>query len=524
MRSARLARTMLARSTPVTFLVDHDSNVNKLVPDGCGLIRLNNSYGYQLDHELDTTLQLLDATKTVSAIGKSMPSLIVIDHPCLGATWETAVKTQTECPIIAFDDTPRNHSCHIVVNYKICPRKIMLQAYRKKIDDSASLLLGPDYFLIDPPKDSSSKKSSAVGILMSFGGGGDMRQLALLVKAVIENVTVAKRKIADCRIYVVMGPTAYNCEALHEMKEYSQNLVLVEGLTSLSDLWGKVDLFVGAQGTTIFEALAHKVPCLGFSIAKNQENDISDLEEFGHYFYLGYFGNLNLTRFARLIEVCCHSLERLRGLVETRSRSLDGTGAARVMDAITAIVRDSYCPVSVSGSSRCHLEKAEGMVISSVGDIYINKYLEARNLDSNRSLMTITQEISSLDHYLWWLTQFDRENFVVTNDREEKVFIWHRFVDGIVPCLVGGWFLTECGRFFDAIWALKAQLEMCDLRYPGVPWLAVINRENKATIKLNSNLGFKEIDFDHALADLAVKLFPFASPRDFLIFVRYKDF
>ena len=79
---------------------------------------------------------------------------------------------------------------------------------------------------------------------------------------------------------------------------------------------------------------------------------------------------------------------------------------------------------------------------------------------------------------------------------------------------------TDETGFQDALVALNWQLEQCDRDHPGLPWIAVIHRENKYVKLLNDYVGFQEINEDHPYFDATARAFKGAPPEDFFYVIR----
>ena len=165
--------------------------------------------------------------------------------------------------------------------------------------------------------------------------------------------------------------------------------------------------------------------------------------------------------------------------------------------------------------------KNQNYTIEAIDDSYINKYLDARNIQSNLKNMTETKKITSLNHYIWWLKN-ERSSFVLKKGDDLMLYIWHqlRVVDD-VTVLVGGWFscVEHCAAV-DVIYALNWQLEHTGKYYPSIPWVAIIKKTNRFVKLLNKRFGFELINKDNELFDITSECFPNVTTREFDYFCR----
>lgn len=486
-RCSHLARELQARGAQITFIVDQNyQNFDRLLA-GFDVIELYSEDSFQ--NETD------DATHCMPYL---RGAIVVVDDYRLSQEWEREARKLAQRIIVIDDLANRIHDCDLLIDQKWSCDGSHLQRYRNLIPLQCERALGPDYALLDSAyaraSDSASCNDGTIKLLFSLGGGGD---LSLLTDLVARLASLLNGD--DLEFQVVVGPAAINADSLTLLEQADPRVSRVEGRTCLAEVYRDVDLYVGAAGTSIYELNCLRVPSLLFSLSDNQSNDILDLEGLGHYFYLSYQEFLKIDDVAQLVLAMLRHLPQIREMVRHSRVQVDGKGIARIADRVQKVDVDHFVSAAPGKSDSApgfdavgyRKQLSQGIAVVAVSIDHVNRYLNARNLVNNRQNMTICDQISRLEHYLWWFSN-KRQSYVLNNGDEDLLYIWHE-----VRCykgqdyLIGGWFVCgeDCG-FDIATLALKWQLEMTAQAYPGVPWLAVIAKDNKFVNLLNKYMGF----------------------------------
>jgi spore coat polysaccharide biosynthesis predicted glycosyltransferase SpsG len=450
---------------------------------------------------------------------------IIVDDYRLSQNWELMLR-QIKVPIVVLDDqNKKSHECDLLIDAKWEGSKTCAR-YAGKLPNHAIKLLGPKYLILDkkyenftgevfPLKRAPSKKAK---ILVSLGGGGDAKFLTALLLE-LEKIN---EPASDFTISIVVGPFLKN---KHLLYGFVANCIggwveLIEGETQLINFINESDLYVGAAGGTLFEALILRIPCLSFSIGENQENQISDFESMGHYFHLNNISLDDIQDFASLVFVMLSNLDRLNALYGMPCKlTIDGYGLGRVFNAINKLINHKHVE-----SFECVIDDTSNQEkdFYQIDDRYINKYLLARNLEKNLERMTDKKPVSFLIHYIWWLKSNKRHSYVLCRKGVPMLYIWHQVVvvDDI-NVLVGGWFVaSDTCSALDAVAALEKQLKITDFEHPDLSWVAVIHHKNHFVQKMNERFGFIKLNDEDVMYEVAQKCFPMAHQNDFYYFFR----
>jgi hypothetical protein len=317
----------------------------------------------------------------------------------------------------------------------------------------------------------------------------------------------------------VIGPFATNKEAIFSISEKDRRLKPISNARSLYDYLKNTTLYIGAAGGTLYEGLSRNIPMLTFALAENQNNQLSHLEDLGHYFHLNDFSGESFDKLAELAWLMVSNIERIKHLYTLPKKvQIDELGAERVAKAIDSLLRNVDENHLSSSSIPRQVEETSNTsyAFERVGDRHINRYLDARNLSANLQNMTETEKVHRLDHYLWWL-KTERISFLLKKGGQPLLYIWHlpRTVEG-TSVLTGGWFVcSESCTAVDTLNALSQQLEITDKEFSGLPWVAVIKKTNRYVLSLNKRFGFEIMDESHPLFRVAGQCFPSASFKNF---------
>jgi len=471
-----------------------------------------------------------DAIRFIEAIESFKIDGIIVDDYRLSIDWEKSV-LGLNCPLIVLDDRDATaHQCNMIVDAK-WTRDSTIYRYKNKVPEDCQRLLGPKYILLSnsyaKPKELLNRNlpfNNTHNLMLNFGGGGDLDIVADLLTRLLKK---APKDINFC-VQTVIGPFASNKNVILSIAAKDERVKTIINANSLHDHLKSTDIYIGASGGTLYEALSMNIPALTFSISENQYNQLDHLEDFGHYFHLNNFSQELFNEFSKLVWLMISNINRMQQLyAKERIIYIDGYGSKRVAKKIDALLKkeqsSSKLPDLLFKSSVIQNTENQisNYIVESIDDTYVNKYLDARNLTSNLRNMTEVDKVKRLNHYIWWFKN-DRSSFVLKKDNEPLLYIWHqlKIVNGI-QVLIGGWFpCNESCSSFDIIYALNWQLVKTDKQFPFIPWVAVIKKTNNFVKLLNKRFSFKLISEDDVLFSITSECFPHATITDFDYFYR----
>lgn len=435
---------------------------------------------------------------------------LVLDGYNFGLKWERAAK-QSGMKLLAIDDLVREHCADAVVDMKWAGNTTQ-NRYDALTPPDTDLMLGPQFAILSPEYDQSEYAVSRDEcITFSLGGGGDWRAL----EKIIEQLCLT---LPEVKLIAVVGPKATNTHELEVLSKQFKQLELIHSPKSLAQYYRSTGLFVGALGTSLYELAATQTPALTFSLAANQENNIEDLEQLGHFHHVEALLTYSAEKVARLITTLYEHRDRQTQLRSSPPIDVDGKGACRIADYIT----QGMCadPLILSGSVKVLPEVvskiSSSLQVRPITDGDMNGYLTARNRQENMWRMTITDTIKRIDHYTWWYNN-QRHSYVLEEDNDPLVYVWHQvYRHNNKKYLFGGWFAaSDKVSFVHAQLILKWQLAYCHDLHPDAVWVAVINKDNKFVNLLNQKEGFVALETDSEEYHVTQQLFSQASEEEF---------
>jgi UDP-2,4-diacetamido-2,4,6-trideoxy-beta-L-altropyranose hydrolase len=481
-------------------------------------------YGIYSENELFSS-EKEDATRFLQYCNINKVSAVIVDDYRLSLIWEREI-TKLKYPVVVIDDQNKNkHQCNLLID-STWEGKRTPYRYQGIVADDTICLLGPKYLLIDEEFGDQTirqkilaQKKKRIRLLFSLGGGGDLLLWVSILLKLIEN----QPDEVQYQLVVVVGPYATNKEQLLEIANKNHEIEILNNQDGLIEQLKKTDIYIGASGGTLFEALALRIPSLTFSISENQQNENENFEDIGHYFHFNSLGEDDFDDFVKLLWEVVLQYDRVYKLYQKpTSVQIDGKGVGRVCDAIrSTILGNTAAPIDLA-SEKQNNDMRKGYSLAPIDDSAINRYLFARNLEVNLSKMIEKNRITLLRHYLWWFQKNKRTSYVLKKNGEELLFIWHQLQKVEQNrIIVSGWFVcTEHCSALDAMHAVAQHSLIIDNLFPGSTWIIVIRKDNYFMQKFNQRLGFEKIEKGDSMENMVKICFPMATSNNFLYYFR----
>lgn len=260
------------------------------------------------------------SSAVVARDGGDFPLADIIIADGYGIASEAAEKWK-ECgglTAIIDDNAVRPIHVHTVINPNLYGAALDYTAYQAE-----KLLLGPDYALIDPafPAVRKSKaldtESATKDILVWFGGTDEGAYATAVARALLP--------LCQRRIHVVVSPLRLPSAEVRALAEENPQRIVFHHGAKLAELMRHSEIYVGAAGTSVAEAIAAELSVAVFCLAENQQSNARYLQQHGavvmHSFNPGELAAkaLNATQLKEL------------------ASSLDGRGAERISDSLISI-------------------------------------------------------------------------------------------------------------------------------------------------------------------------------------------
>jgi UDP-2,4-diacetamido-2,4,6-trideoxy-beta-L-altropyranose hydrolase len=274
-----------------------------------------------------------DAEQTSAAIefmGKKLDWLVV-DHYAIDSRWESALRTSAERIMVIDDLADRVHDCDLLLDQNLVAQ--MDIRYAGKVPAACSLLLGPEYALLQPAygelRDRTPPREGPIRRIFIFFSGADSDNL--MGRALAAFLQLNRTDIVVDAVINAAGP--HTAEIRRQAAGHG-NVHLHSGLPSLAPLMMAADLAIGAGGATSWERLCLGLPALVVTLSENQRPIAAELHQRGLIRWLGNRDEVDEPTIAKALdELLRRDLDenwslRCRGAV-------DGSGVDRVCAALT---------------------------------------------------------------------------------------------------------------------------------------------------------------------------------------------
>ena len=207
--------------------------------------------------------------------------------------------------------------------------------YQSNYSTNSKLLLGAAY---GPLRKEflevrhSDDKNGRCRILLTTGNT-DARNSVGKILAQLLRVKVSHQ----IEVHVVVGGMFETKESLHQLYDGSDKVVLHENVKSMSSLMANCDLAVSANGTTVYELSAAKVPTISFAMVEEQVKSARKLSELGVVDYCGEFYNEEEAVVNSIVEsvqkYVLNPQARVQ-LAEKANSVVDGKGCERIVETL----------------------------------------------------------------------------------------------------------------------------------------------------------------------------------------------
>jgi spore coat polysaccharide biosynthesis predicted glycosyltransferase SpsG len=245
--------------------------------------------------------------------------VVAIDGYCFDLSLPSRWRAQTGSVVLMVDDhAERPTDVDIVLNHNLYGADLDYSDYRAR-----RILAGPHYALIDPDFAAlfGRPRTSSRRVLVSFGGTDDGRYGKAAARAVLD-------RDPDVTVDLVLAPLAGELAGGADLESRYPGRCRVHHGASMVARMAEADLYLGAAGVTLMEAIAAGLDIVVCGIAPNQEINIRTLARLG----VAAFDTFDL---AAMTEAAS---SRLAHSGREKLKLIDGGGAKRVTDEILGFV------------------------------------------------------------------------------------------------------------------------------------------------------------------------------------------
>lgn len=284
--------------------------------------------------------QIDDASEFISQVGDL--DIAVIDHYGIDHIWETKVKTELNCKVVAIDDLTRRHAADVVLD----------QTLGRKLDaypESKHVLAGSSYALLgrgfaDARELALDKAAPKVPtkVLVSMGGIDFHNTTLLVLEALAGRL--------EAEITVLLSKRSPNYEVVSDWCKNCKQIKHIDFTENMPSVMLDHDIAIGAPGTTSWERACLGLPSIVIPIADNQREIGVQLAK------------KNVVIKVERDEIKSSLLEAVRSLLEgwahfykANLQICDGRGANRVVSKIHGLLGNGQqLPVELVSANDGH--------------------------------------------------------------------------------------------------------------------------------------------------------------------------
>lgn len=268
------------------------------------------------------TSELEDATAMLSGIETA--DLMIVDHYGIGIDWETTVKHDLKCLVMAIDDILRKHNVDILLDQTLNRDASLYETARSKI------LVGTKFALLDPSFNQLREqalqktwKSTVPNVLISMGGV-DKHNATLMTLHALDTIKIKMPTT------VLLSTRSPHFNSVSEFcRTRTDWITHIEFTEQMAMLMLKHDIAIGAPGSTSWERACLGLPSIVIPLAENQ-NSICD--------ELVLSGAVERVALSRISYHLLSAIESIKGSWDNYKRLnlhiCDGLGVSRVTQYI----------------------------------------------------------------------------------------------------------------------------------------------------------------------------------------------
>lgn len=331
MRCLTLANAMRQAGHELIFICrNYDGNMIKFLSDtGYNVLELEAPPRRPGTDDWFGITQEADCTEAIEVLPEGI-DLIVVDHYGFDESSESRLRKHVRKIMVIDDLANRPHNCDLLLDQNLVEK--IHERYRR-LADSATLLLGPDFALVRPEfrthRDFSLARRAAgeLGSCLVFMGGSDPSDdTRKALGGILDSGRTWKR------IDVVIGASYQHVQALEDKCRKLPEVRLHIQTQHMAELMMEADLAITAGGSVSWEKCVLGVPSLAVVQADNQAAIVSKLAAVGALVNLGDAKGLGSEAYSAALARLTG--DRLKALSAAAALVCDGAGTTRVLDAI----------------------------------------------------------------------------------------------------------------------------------------------------------------------------------------------
>ncbi|WP_432453511.1 MULTISPECIES: UDP-2,4-diacetamido-2,4,6-trideoxy-beta-L-altropyranose hydrolase [unclassified Agarivorans] len=355
-RCISLAKALQETGIEVTFLCrELIGNLNSLITlQGFELLALTSVQHQSLNNhcshanwlESGYTDEIKESQSTIQQflIEKKIKTLdwLIVDHYAIEQQWHISLSPYCHKLIQIDDLADRKFNCDFLINSSIFPEQ--LACYDGLINSKCKTLLGPQFAfvrksfaeqktMLKPFNERINRKT----ILMFFGGVDSKNET---LKALKGTIKLIKSNRLHCT--VVLGVNNPNKNKIERYCQSRSDMLTAKiQVDNMEQLMSEAFLFIGANGSTIWECCTLGLPAITASIASNQALLAKTLDKKHIIRWLGDCNNTQEASYSKALELAINDKKALHKQSKLMLNLLDGQGPYNTIRHIEDMNHDS---------------------------------------------------------------------------------------------------------------------------------------------------------------------------------------
>ena len=258
-------------------------------------------------------------------------SIVIVDDYRIGNIWTKKIHKLSKKLIVLDDLANRKLTCNTYINYKI----VTDTNYKKKISNllnkDSVKLLGNKYCIINKNLKKIKNNKNKKKIMINFGNSFNFNHIHDLLKKIFYKI-INKNK--NLHLIIVIGPKAINYKKTFNFFLNKNKCKIIYKNFGIYNFLNEINFFIGSSGNAIYENSYLNIPSIFFSLNKNQQNNIFDLEKLGHYFFLEKNELKNQSKIIEFLKIFFIKNSKLQKMYKSKEIKLDKSGPDRIIKKI----------------------------------------------------------------------------------------------------------------------------------------------------------------------------------------------
>ncbi|ACH65069.1 FlmD [Aliivibrio fischeri MJ11] len=188
--------------------------------------------------------------------------IVITDHYAIGKEWQSIVREQLSCQIVAIDDLEREHDADLILDQTLGRTKQSYPNIKCVLTGSEYALLNSNFATLREQAYGRLVPQKVIKVLVSMGGiDSPNATLAVLEQLVTLN---------NIEVTVLLSPRAPHYVNVSEFCHKKLNIKQIDFVSDMAKIMLEHDVAIGAPGTTSWERACLGLPSIIIPLAENQ--------------------------------------------------------------------------------------------------------------------------------------------------------------------------------------------------------------------------------------------------------------